>query len=152
VTAKRKYHKISEPPTLICQHCDKQFHPLSRLYGSRNHGFYYDQKYCSRACSNLARVIERKGYIDKHGYRRISLGSRAAGVREEHRVVMEQMLGRKLEAYETVHHKNGIRHDNRPENLELWTGRHGRGQRAVDVGLSTMDISTPILAALSMGC
>jgi hypothetical protein len=42
---------------------------------------------------------------------------------------MEQYLGRALFPNETIHHKNGVRHDNRIENLELWVGAHGRGQR-----------------------
>jgi hypothetical protein len=51
----------------------------------------------------------------------------------EHRVVMEQKLGRPLTPGESVHHKNGVRDDNRPENLELWVGAIRYAQRAVDV-------------------
>lgn len=54
--------------------------------------------------------------------------STKAGYIREHRLVMEEMLGRLLEQQEVVHHKNGKKDDNRPENLEVFptNGEHLR--------------------------
>lgn len=51
----------------------------------------------------------------------------------EHIKVMSEVLGRPLGNGETVHHKNGVKCDNNINNLELWSGRHSRGQRVRDM-------------------
>lgn len=56
-----------------------------------------------------------------------------AGWPLEHRLVMEQQVGRPLRDDENVHHINGVRDDNRPENLELWVTSQPAGQRPEDL-------------------
>jgi hypothetical protein len=70
-----------------------------------------------------------QGHVADSGYVYMQDGGR---FRLQHRVVMERILGRPLHEDETIHHINGVRSDNRPENLELWVGAPRRGIRIED--------------------
>ncbi|WP_424218005.1 HNH endonuclease [Thauera humireducens] len=80
---------------------------------------------------------EWKGCLNKDGYRVIKVAGKKM---MEHRHVMEKHLGRALMTNETVHHINGVKDDNRIENLELWASGQPRGQRVADKVLWAKEI------------
>lgn len=95
---------------------------------------------CRNAISKISAIkaaeVNKKNYKigqlkkNNQGYMLIWTGN---DWKFQHRILMEQKINRPLEKHETVHHKNGIRHDNSLDNLELWVGGIRYGQRAEDV-------------------
>ena len=93
--------------------------------------------YCDADCHNTARRKSQKRQRTAGGYIRIFAGYGYPGVTKtghifEHRKVMQDLLGRPLLPEENVHHINGVRDDNRPGNLELWSTSQPQGQRVED--------------------
>ena len=117
-----------------CAYCKSEYQPRRPT-----------QQYCGRECAYAARQGKptwnsgtARGWLDRRGYRWIRVAVNGIQKKKrEHRVVVEGQLGRSLEPWEVVHHKNGVLDDNRPDNLEVvevsaHTVQHHTGQHRPD--------------------
>lgn len=95
--------------------------------------YYRQLRYGSTSDAVLTRAPNGSGFKNNSGYIIIRIDS-LYGRKQilEHRHIMSQSLGRELFPDETIHHLNGIRDDNRIENLELMSSSHFSGQRVKD--------------------
>jgi hypothetical protein len=78
------------------------------------------------------KTYHKKGYVMVRATEH-PRGNSNRGYVFEHILVMEDVLGRYLLPTENVHHKNGVKDDNRPDNLELWTKPQPAGVRVEDL-------------------
>ena len=147
-------------PTIHCKECDRPFHRSpSKVYRNNFCSWacrkgYHGEKRLVTTCLHCGAVITktpfqakrsrtqnffcnlacsaahtRTGTINNQGYRAISFNNKTL---QEHRLVMEQHLGRKLLPDEDVHHKDGNRLNNALDNLQIVDhGAHTRLHRGL---------------------
>lgn len=110
-----------EDPHLSGGFCSRHY------YKNRRHG----DPYYTQPKAPPKRALDKQGYAyltNMHDHP----NARKNGNIFEHIVVMAEKLGRPLVKGENVHHINGVRDDNRPENLEVWNVSQPSGQRPED--------------------
>ena len=143
LNSKTYYEKYTNNPCAICG---------EKIPFRSSTGLTLRRLTCSSRC--FGRSVRGKGHSQYKGGSITTCGYKSVSINEfpiehhhllrpmvtakngripEHRATMAISIERTLRSNETVHHRNGVRLDNRPENLELWVGRHGRGTRLSDL-------------------
>jgi hypothetical protein len=107
-----KGKRLKPPAVIVCRQCGKAFEVQPHRAAKA--------RYCSWQCKQTGTA---RGSAIKRGFaqrdRGLCLTYRKLLGKHEHRVVAEAMIGRPLARGESVHHRNGDKRDNRPDNLEV---------------------------------